>query len=61
MDIMCLLANPHITKSADFIVRQKNKLFYVEGKNSSGGSALSVRLSEGARQSEIIAVNFSNY
>ena len=56
-----LLANPRITKSADFIVRQKNKFFYVEGKNSSGGSALSVRLSEGARQSEIIAVNFSNY
>ena len=46
-----LLANPRITKSADFIVRQKNKFFYVEGKNSSGGSALSVRLSEGAQQS----------
>ena len=56
-----LLANPHNTKSADFIIRQKNKLFYVEGKTSSGGSALSVRLREGAQQSEIIAVNFSNY
>ena len=42
-----LLANPHNTKSADFIIREKDKLFYVEGKTSSGGSALSVRVSEG--------------
>ena len=54
-----LLANPHNTKSADFIIRQKNKLFYVEGKTSSGGSALSVRLSEGAKQANRIAINFS--
>ena len=54
-----LLANPHNTKSADFIIRQKNKLFYVEGKTSSGGSALSARLNEGAKQANRIAINFS--
>lgn len=52
-----LLANPHNTKSADFIIRQKNKLFYVEGKTSSGGSALSVRLNEGAKQANRIVIN----
>lgn len=53
-----LLANPHTTKSADFIIRKKNCLYYVEGKTSSGGSALTVRLSEGAKQADRIAVNF---
>ena len=53
-----LLANPHITKSADFIIRKKNCLYYVEGKTSSGGSALTVRLSEGAKQADRIAINF---
>ena len=56
-----LLSNPNATKSADFIIRQKNKLFYVEGKTSSGGSALSVRLSEGAKQADRIVVNFYTY
>ena len=27
-----LLSNPNATKSADFIIKQKNKVFYVEGK-----------------------------
>ena len=53
-----LLSNPSNTKSADFIIRQKGKLFYVEGKTSSGGRALSERLQEGTMQSEIVAVNF---
>ncbi|MBO7055382.1 MAG: hypothetical protein J6X18_17345 [Bacteroidales bacterium] len=53
-----LLANPRTTKSADFIIRKKNCLYYVEGKTSSGGSALTVRLSEGAKQADRIAVNF---
>ncbi|MBP5370972.1 MAG: hypothetical protein J6Y55_03500 [Bacteroidales bacterium] len=56
-----LLSNPKATKSADFIIRQKNKVFYVEGKTSSGGSALSVRLSDGAKQADRIAVNFYTY
>ena len=56
-----LLSNPKATKSADFIIKQKNKVFYVEGKTSSGGSALSVRLSDGAKQADRIAVNFYTY
>ena len=56
-----LLSNPNATKSADFIIRQKNRVFYVEGKTSSGGSALSGRLSEGAKQADRIAINLTNY
>ena len=53
-----LLSNPKGTKSADFIIRKRNCLYYVEGKTSSGGSALSIRLSDGAKQSDRIALNF---
>ena len=56
-----LLSNPRGTKSADFISRKKNILFYVEGKTSSGGSALSGRLSEGAKQADRIVINLTNY
>ena len=56
-----LLSNPRGTKSADFIIRKKNILFYVEGKTSSGGSALSGRLSEGAKQANRIVINLTNY
>ena len=56
-----LLSNPRGTKSADFIIRKKNILFYVEGKTSSGGSALSGRLSEGAKQADRIVINLTNY
>ena len=56
-----LLSNPRGTKSADFIIRKKNILFYVEGKTSSGGSALSGRLSEGAKQAVRIVINLTNY
>ena len=54
-----VLSNPRSTTSADFIIRKAEKLFYVEGKTSSGGSALSTRLSEGALQSERIAINLT--
>ena len=53
-----LLSNPKGTKSADFIIRKRNCLYYVEGKTSSGGSALSVRLNDGAKQADRIVVNF---
>ena len=53
-----LLFNPKGTKSADFIIRQKNKLFYVEGKTSSGGSSLVHRFEKGAEQADRIAINF---
>ena len=40
--------------------RDKNQVItdYVEGKTSTGGSALSIRLSDGAKQSDRIALNF---
>ncbi|MBP5370740.1 MAG: hypothetical protein J6Y55_02325 [Bacteroidales bacterium] len=53
-----LLSNPKATKSADFIIQKQNCLYYVEGKTSTGGSALSIRLSDGAKQSDRIAINF---
>ena len=53
-----LLSNPNATKSADFIIRKRNCLYYIEGKTSTGGSALSIRLSDGAKQSDRIALNF---
>ena len=56
-----LLSNPNATKSADFIIRQKNKVFYVEGKTSSGGSSLTTRLNDGAKQANRIAINLTNY
>ncbi len=53
-----LLSNPKATKSADFIIRRRNCLYYVEGKTSTGGSALTMRLSDGAKQADRIAINF---
>ena len=53
-----LLANPRTTKSADFIIKQRNILYYVEGKTSNGGSAFAERLQEGAKQADRIAINF---
>jgi hypothetical protein len=53
-----LLSNPKATKSADFIVRKRNCLYYVEGKTSSGGSSLVHRFEKGAEQADRIAINF---
>ena len=53
-----LLSNPKGTKSADFIIRKKNILFYVEGKTSTGGSSLVHRFEKGAEQADRIAINF---
>ncbi|MBR4689565.1 MAG: hypothetical protein IKO90_03765 [Bacteroidales bacterium] len=53
-----LLSNPKGTKSADFIIRTRNCLYYVEGKTSSGGSSLVHRFEKGAEQADRIAVNF---
>ena len=53
-----LLSNPNATKSADFIIRQRNKVFYVEGKTSSGGSSLVHRFEKGAEQADRMAINF---
>ena len=56
-----LLSNPTSTKSADFVLRKRNCLYYVEGKTSSGGSALSTRMEEGNKQADRIVVNFISY
>ena len=56
-----LLSNPNATKSADFIIRKRNCLYYIEGKTSTGGSALSIRLSDGAKQSDKIVINFIGF
>ncbi len=52
-----LLPNPMHSKSADFIVRIKSFLFYVEAKTLNGKNSLDHRLHKGAKQSEHIAVN----
>ncbi|MBR4690800.1 MAG: hypothetical protein IKO90_10120 [Bacteroidales bacterium] len=53
-----LLSNPKATKSADFIIRKRICLYYVEGKTSSGGSSLVHRFENGAEQADKIAINF---
>ena len=52
-----LLSNPKGTKSADFIIRKRNCLYYVEGKTSTGGGALSTQLEDGAKQADRIVIN----
>ena len=53
-----LLSNPNSTKSADFILRKRNCLYYVEGKTSTGGSALVHQLGKGAKQANRIVIDF---
>lgn len=52
-----LLSNPSNTKSADFIIKQKGKLFYVEGKTLNGKNSLGHRLNKGAMQSNRISID----
>ncbi|MCQ2976229.1 MAG: hypothetical protein MJ211_15625 [Bacteroidales bacterium] len=52
-----LLSNPSNTKSADFIIRQKGKLFYVEGKTLNGKNSLNHLIEKGGLQSNRIAIN----
>ena len=52
-----LLPNPMHSTSADFIVRKKSFLFYVEAKTLNGKNSLDHRLHKGSKQSEHIAVN----
>ena len=54
-----LLSNPKGTKSADFIIRKRNCLYYVEGKTSSGGSSLVHRFEKGAEQADRIVINLT--
>lgn len=52
-----MLSNPKGTKSADFIIRKRNCLYYVEGKTSTGGSSLVHRFEKGAEQADRIVIN----
>jgi len=52
-----LLSNPSNCKSADFIIRQKNLLYYVEGKTFNGNNSLDHLFEKGCQQSEIVVIN----
>jgi hypothetical protein len=52
-----LLSNPNAAKSADFVVKRNNKLYYVEGKTLNGSGSLDHLLAKGASQSDCICVD----
>ena len=52
-----LLTNPTSTKSADFVLRQNNKLFYVEGKTLDGKNSLDHLIEKGSEQSNRIVID----
>ncbi len=54
-----LLSNPHGIKSADFIFAKDGKVFYAEGKLSTGKSSLDHNLAKGGRQSERILIDLT--
>ena len=61
-----LLTNPTSTKSADFVLRQNNKLYYVEGKTLDGKNSLDHLIEKGCEQSnrlviDIIGTTKTNY
>ena len=56
-----LLSNPKTITSADFIVSKKGKIFYIEGKKSTGGGAFITRIKDGAKQSDRVAVDLIDY
>jgi len=61
-----LLSNPTSTKSADFVLRQNNKLYYVEGKTLDGKNSLDHLIEKGSEQSnrlviDIIGTTNTNY
>lgn len=55
-----LLSNPNGIKSGDFIIRKKERLFYVEGKTSTGQNSLDHNFDNGSTQSDIVSVNLTN-
>lgn len=54
-----LLSNPHGNKSADFLLVKDNKVYYTEGKLSSGKNSLNHNLNKGATQSERILIDLT--
>ena len=61
-----LLTNRTSTKSADFVLRQNNKLYYVEGKTLDGKNSLDHLIEKGSEQSnrvviDIVGTTSTNY
>ena len=54
-----LLSNPQSTKSADFIFAKAGKIYYTEGKLSTGKNSLGHNLSKGATQSDRIIIDLT--
>lgn len=54
-----LLSNPQATKSADFIFVKNGKVYYTEGKLSTGKNSLDHNLSKGGSQSERILIDLT--
>ena len=52
-----LLTNPTSSKSADFVLRQNNKLYYVEGKTLDGKNSLDHLIEKGSEQSNRIVID----
>ena len=52
-----LLTNPTSTKSADFVLRQNNKLYYVEGKTLDGKNSLDHLIEKGSEQSNRLVID----
>ncbi|MBR4497810.1 MAG: hypothetical protein IKP08_03935 [Bacteroidales bacterium] len=52
-----LLSNPTSTKSADFVLRQNNKLYYVEGKTLDGKNSLDHLIEKGCEQSNRLVID----
>lgn len=61
-----LLSNPNSTKSADFILRKYNRLYYVEGKTLNGKNSLDHLIEKGCAQAnriviDIVGISKTNY
>lgn len=54
-----LLSNPHSIKSADFIFAKGGKVYYTEGKLSTGKNSLDHNLAKGSKQSERILIDLT--
>ena len=52
-----LLSNPNSTKSADFILRKNNLLYYAEGKTLNGKNSLDHLIAKGCQQSNTIVID----
>lgn len=52
-----LLTNPTSTKSADFVLRQNNKLYYVEGKTLDGKNSLDHLIEKGSEQANRVVID----